>query len=173
MMVPSGFSYFLSLISSFLLLPITIFMGLFSFNNTPSYDKTFGDYVTKVYIAGQNKYLSDISLGGEVKECYGIDELGLSSDLIKGYSGYVCLHSSKDSSEKMEIYVSVKNSKYTTLTKVDNETYDYINYSVKGEPIFGKIDSVEDYNSYYVDINTKISKNLKVIDGKPVNEYEI
>ena len=40
---------------------------------------------------------------------------------------------SKDISGKMQIYVFLADDKYTTYTKVGNQTYNYINYTMTGE----------------------------------------
>ncbi|MCR5483192.1 MAG: hypothetical protein K6E99_02155 [Bacilli bacterium] len=176
MMYGTGISRLFSLFTSFIFLPITMLMGLWSFNGSSygNYEYSFEDYVTKFYTAAENQYLADSTLGtGNPKECYNIEELGLSKESIGDFKGYVCFHSSNNPGDKIQIYVSLKNDKYTTFTKVGNETYNYINYTEYGEPKLSKSDSLKDNEAYYVDVNTKINKKLTVIDGKPTNNYDI
>lgn len=163
MIYSTSYSFFYKILS-LLLLP---FFSLF--NHSTSYDNyEFGEFVTKVYMAAQNSYLADMSLTGEPKECYSINELGLSDTY--DYKGYVCLFKVEN---KTNVYISLSNNKYTTVTKVGDKTYNYINYTISGEPKYKSINSLEDNDSTYTEIGINITNELNVVNNKSVNNYEI
>ncbi len=105
--------------------------------------KTFKEYVTKVYTAAQNSYLSDTTLSGSgggkaiktiyVKDsannqrgCTGYDVatgLGLSS--VGTYTGAVLVCPGTDTTEKINILVRLQDGNYNTKG--------WINYTDKGE----------------------------------------
>ncbi|MCR5483497.1 MAG: prepilin-type N-terminal cleavage/methylation domain-containing protein [Bacilli bacterium] len=107
--------------------------------------KTFKEYVTKVYTAAQNSYLSDTTLAGagngkgvdsievtdtkspaEVRTCVGYDVatgLGLSS--VGSYTGAVLVCPSNDMNGKINILVRLQDGNYNTNG--------WVNYTSKGE----------------------------------------
>jgi prepilin-type N-terminal cleavage/methylation domain-containing protein len=108
--------------------------------------KTFKEYVTKVYTAAQNSYLSDTTLAGagngkgvdtikvtdtktptaETRTCVGYDVatgLGLSS--VGSYTGAVLVCPSNDMNGKINILVRLQDGNYNTNG--------WINYTSKGE----------------------------------------
>ena len=115
--------------------------------------KTFKEYVTKVYTAAQNSYLSEKTLSGSgtgkgiedikvtetvssgtpvTRTCVGYnvaDGLGLSS--VGTYTGAVLVCPGNSTSEKINILVRLEDGNYQT--EDTNGTNGWINYTAVGE----------------------------------------
>ncbi len=133
--------------------------------------KTFVEYITRVFEAGQNQYLTQVSTGNlpdercqnttkHTKPCY-VDtfdmreyfydittDLGLSS--TGSYKGYVCVVPANQVVEETQILVGLYDNNYMTQTIVSDEGEDtkdryYINYTLYGEP---KTDEIVNVNNY-------------------------
>lgn len=158
----------------YMLLSVLLSPFYLIFNSSSSYNNQneFGEFTTKVYTAAQNTYLADMTLGtNEPKECYSINDLQISNTY--DYEGYVCIVQGKNLGDKIHVYVNLKNDKYTTYTKVGDKTYNYIDYTESGEPELAKEENVKDNKAYYVKNDVKITNELKVVNNKSVNDYEI
>ena len=121
--------------------------------------KTFVEYITRVFEAGQNQYLTQLSSGTlPDKACVMSDthngacyvendgkqyfyeiqsDLGLSS--TGSYKGFVAIVPSANSSTETQIFVGLYDTNYMTSTYVKNGDEEvkhkyYINYTLYGEP---------------------------------------
>ncbi len=112
--------------------------------------KTFKEYVTKVYTAAQNSYLSDTTLSGSggghaisnltvgTRKCTGYDVatgLGLSS--VGSYTGAVLVCPGTDTTEKINILVRLQDGNY--------HTDGWINYTAVGEEFDLQNGGADDY----------------------------
>lgn len=109
---------------------------------TSARQKTFGEFVTKVYYKAQEKRLADGYLGTS-KDRYDITtDLGMgSTGDFKGYVLFV-----KNSKNEEEVYIGITNGEYNTATQYgEDETsrVNYINYTHGGEPKYS--DSLSQY----------------------------
>ena len=56
----------------------------------------------------------------------------------------------------MQIYVFLTDDKYTTYTKIGNQTYNYINYTMTGELEYYKLDSGKDNDGFKKEIKISL-----------------
>ena len=169
MMYSSRFSLFYILLSMLLIPFYSIFNGDIFSTVSESREKIFSEYATKIYTAAQNQYMTDKAMGLDAKECYSINEIGLSS--TGDYQGYVCFK--EVNNRNIEIYVSLHDDNYITYTKVGDKIYNYINYTKSGEPEYSEISSAQDNKSYITKTGIKFTNELKVSNNKIVGDYEI
>ena len=97
-------------------------------------EKTFGEFVTKVYTTAQKKYMEDeLANGVQSYVKYDIKtDLGITS--TGDFKGYVVFINKNDDTT---VYIGLSDKEYHTVTKYGNnaaDTVNYINYTLGGEP---------------------------------------
>ena len=100
-----------------------------------SKQKTFGEYVTKVYTKAQEQRVSDSYLGIK-RDKYDITkDLGLAS--TGSFKGYVLF--TRNSNNEEQVYIALTDGEYNTATQYgedESTRVNYINYTVGGEPTY-------------------------------------
>ncbi len=134
----NGFTL-VELLAVIVILAIIMIISIPSVLNTltAARQKTFGEFVTKVYNVAQTKYIKDGLLNGEPNYVkYDITkDLDMSS--TGNYKGYVVFLKTK--SNTTDVYIGISDEEYHTATKYGNNDTDvinYINYNLGGEPKF-------------------------------------
>ena len=126
------------------LLAVIVILGIIMIISIPAVldtmqiaqQKSFGEYVSKIYEVSQQKYLED-ELNGNISDYQRYDietDLGLGS--TGDYKGYVLFVRDDDVTT---VYIGLSNKEYHTVTKysTDDDAYvNYINYSLSGEPTY-------------------------------------
>jgi type IV pilus assembly protein PilA len=120
--------------------------------------KTFKEYVTKVYTAAQNSYLSDTTLAGagqgkaipakvtdsagNERDCKGYDvATGLGFSSVGSYTGTVVVCPGTGMNSKINILVRLQDGNYHT-----NDDDGFINYTANGENFTLKNGGASNYN---------------------------
>ena len=102
-----------------------------------SKQKTFGQYVTKVYTKAQEQRVSDSYLGIK-RDKYDITkDLGLAS--TGSFKGYVLF--TRNSNNEEQVYIALTDGEYNTATQYgedESTRVNYINYTVGGEPTYSQ-----------------------------------
>ena len=112
-------------------------------------EKTFGEYVTKVYDVAEKKYLEqELTDGVEEYVRYDITkDIGLNN--TGNYKGYVVFVRGTD---KTDVYIGISDKDYHTVTQWganESDRVNYINYTLGGEPKFTSDPEVFDGKKNY------------------------
>ena len=134
----NGFTL-VELLAVIVILAIIMIISIPSVLNTltAARQKTFGEFVTKVYNVAQTKYIKDGLLNGEPNYVKYDITTDLDMASTGNYKGYVVFLKTK--SNTTDVYIGISDEEYHTATKYGNNDTDvinYINYNLGGEPKF-------------------------------------
>ena len=154
---------------------------------TTARKKSFCEYVTKVYMAAQSKYMSAQTLGlGELGCSFSGDDSGntiyyfditkdLGLDNVGDYKGYVGVQKPSGDETKPGFQIILYDSNYALVTKDDSGEFylPFYIYTEEPDPDKYLIDSDDLYNKLIEAFENNINKDTKTINfTKLTNDME-